>query len=104
MEKKYRISGGLAIVDGAYAALGRKWDVCMGLLGGEGRERCEGICMHLVFGLDIKLDFFTRQGAHSKRVPLLACGLEEGRRGRRSYLMFMVVVLELWLWGWWLVC
>ena len=56
-------------------------------------------CVYLVFGLDVKLDLFARQGADSRKPPLLACGVEEGRRGLRPYLIFMVVVLRRWWWG-----
>ena len=57
-------------------------------------ERGVRVCVYLVFGLDVKLDLFTCQGTDSRKHQLSACGVEEGRRGLKSYLMFMVLVLR----------
>ena len=99
-----RVSEGSDIDDGRYgacAARERDADVMCGTVGGGKveREMGVGMCVYLVFGLDVKLDLFARQGADSRKAPLLAWWVEEGRRGRRWYLMFMVVVLGRWLWG-----
>lgn len=59
-------------------------------------ERGVWVCVYLVFRLDVKLDLFARQGADSREPPLLACGVEEGRRGVRPYLIFMMAVLGRW--------
>ena len=36
-------------------------------------ERGVWVCVYLVFGLDVKLDLFPRQGADSRMGPSLAC-------------------------------